>query len=252
MNAQPIGILHSCFKAKFGTPRQSGLVKEARGYVRIDAQWEPEKALRGLEGFSHAWLIFIFHQNDHQGYRPVVRPPRLGRKGVGTFASRSPMRPNPIGLSLVKIEGIKNDCLYVSGLDIIDGTPVLDIKPYIHAYDSVAESKSGWLDNLNAPLLAVHFSDAARAELVALGREALAEPIAAILQGDIRNLNDKHIKKRDKTLGFYFEDLNIRFRSSDSEVEVLRVELARDVQGPCEAKHSSWVGEKEYEGSGDC
>jgi tRNA-Thr(GGU) m(6)t(6)A37 methyltransferase TsaA len=225
--AQPIGILHSCFKEKFGTPRQSGLVKKARGVVRIDAQWEPQKALRGLEGFSHAWLIFAFHQNDHQGYRPVVRPPRLGRKGVGTFASRSPMRPNPIGLSLVKIDGIDKDCLYVSGVDIIDGTPVLDIKPYIHDYDSVSGSKRGWLDEVDTSLLAVRFSDAAQAMMVALGRQGLAETLEALLQNDIRNRNDKRSKNKDKILGFYFEDLNIRFRSDENCVEVLCIEFAQ-------------------------
>lgn len=229
MNIEPIGIVRSCFKAKFGTPRQSQIAKHSQGYIEIESKWDPVKALRGLEGFSHAWVLFWFHDNKAQAYRPIVHPPRLGRKGVGALATRSPLRPNPIGLSLVKIERVAGARVYLSGIDIIDGTPVIDIKPYIKEYDSVSRSKSGWLEDVENQKLDVQFSAEALEALVASSDPNLRQNIVDILSSDIRNRNDKTIKNEDKALGFYFEDFNIVFKTSKTSVYVVKIERLSDL-----------------------
>ena len=128
---EPIGYIESCFKDKFGTPRQPGLVKKAWAKLKIRADLQPEESLQGLEGFSHVWLIWVFHQNKVSRYHAKVHPPRLGGKSMGLFATRTPHRPNPIGLSLVEIVRVEKDGIVVSGADLVDGTPILDIKPYL-------------------------------------------------------------------------------------------------------------------------
>jgi tRNA-Thr(GGU) m(6)t(6)A37 methyltransferase TsaA len=148
----PIGTLQTCFKEKFGIPRQPGLVTGALGVIKLGADPFYKTAVRELEGFSHLWVIFIFHQHDAKNWKPSIRPPRLGgARKVGVLASRSPHRPNPIGLSAVKLERIDLDApggveLHVSGVDVLDGTPVLDIKPYIAYADSIPDAKAGWAE----------------------------------------------------------------------------------------------------------
>lgn len=228
MNLEKIGTVHSCFKVKFGTPRQSQIAKLCSGFIEMDKKWEPLKSLKGLEAFSHAWVLFWFHDNNNFIYRPVVHPPRLGRKGMGAFATRSPLRPNPIGLSLVKIDRVIKERIYISGIDIIEGTPVLDIKPYINAYDSVPDSKSGWLEDLKTEDLEVKFSQEALQDLASFTHhQNLQQNIRDILSSDIRNRNDKQTKNIGKALGFYFEDLNIIFVCSGQHVEVIKVEKAK-------------------------
>lgn len=231
MQLEKLGTVHSCFKEKFGTPRQAKLVKDARGYIEVDQKWEPEKCLKGLEDFSHAWVLFWFHANKNSLYRPVIRPPRLALKRVGALASRSPMRPNPIGLSLVKIDKVEGARIYISGLDIIDNTPVLDIKPYIHSYDSVATSSSAWVDSLEDAQLEVEFTEQALTQIHAHPNPDLQQAIRDILQSDIRNRNDKREKREAKQLGFYFEDLNIVFRVLDRKATVLYIEPSHNHGG---------------------
>lgn len=139
-----IGTIESCYRDKFGTPRQPSLAPSSWARLQISKEWQPELALQGLEGFSHLWVIFLFHQNTNLRYHAKVHPPRLGGKQVGVFATRSPHRPNPIGLSLVKIEKIEGDSIFLSGVDLVDGTPVLDIKPYIPEVESPSDAKAGW------------------------------------------------------------------------------------------------------------
>ncbi|MEZ0391931.1 MAG: tRNA (N6-threonylcarbamoyladenosine(37)-N6)-methyltransferase TrmO [Pseudobdellovibrionaceae bacterium] len=139
-----IGTLESCYKDKFGTPRQPGLAPSSWACLRIRKEWQPEIALQGLDGFSHLWILFQFHQNTNQGYHAKVHPPRLGGKPIGVFATRSPHRPNNLGLSLVKIEKIDGDSIFLSGVDLVDGTPVLDIKPYLPEVESIPNANSGW------------------------------------------------------------------------------------------------------------
>ncbi|MFT5904997.1 MAG: tRNA-Thr(GGU) m(6)t(6)A37 methyltransferase TsaA [Cryomorphaceae bacterium] len=149
MNIHEIGWVETCYDEKFGVPRQSGVVGSAWGKISFHEDYQSANFIRGLEGFSHLWLVFVFHQAVNQSstggkVKATVRPPRLGgNEKVGVFASRSPFRPNPIGLSLVKLERIeasaKGSVLHVSGVDLVSGTPLLDIKPYIPYCDSVSK-----------------------------------------------------------------------------------------------------------------
>ena len=141
---RPIGWVESCFQEKFGTPRQSGLVPEARGRIVFDRE-VPEEACRGLEDFSHLWIVFLFDQVGEKETRWLVRPPRLGgNEKKGVFATRSPFRPNRIGLSLVALEKVGEGCLEVGGLDVVDGTPVLDVKPYLPYAEALPEASGGF------------------------------------------------------------------------------------------------------------
>ncbi len=149
---EPIGVVNSCFKEKFGIPRQPGLATQALGVIKLRDDPFLKQALKGLEGFSHLWIIFVFHRHDSKNWKPSIRPPRLGgAKKVGVLASRSPHRPNPIGLSAVKLLNVNLDApggaeITVEGVDILDGTPVLDIKPYLPYADGVADATSGWAE----------------------------------------------------------------------------------------------------------
>ncbi|XP_048193781.1 tRNA (adenine(37)-N6)-methyltransferase isoform X2 [Perognathus longimembris pacificus] len=135
---EPIGYLESCFSAKNGTPRQPSICSHSRACLRIRKSIfnNPEHSLMGLEQFSHVWILFVFHKNGHLSYKAKVQPPRLNGAKTGVFSTRSPHRPNAIGLTLAKLEKVEGGTIYLSGIDMIDGTPVLDIKPYIADYDS--------------------------------------------------------------------------------------------------------------------
>ncbi len=148
---QPIGLVHSCFSEKFGIPRQPGLVSCAAGEIALLPEFSREELLKEISGFSHIWVSFLFHQAISDGWRPTVRPPWLGgQKRVGVFASRSPHRPNFIGLSAVRLEGVekrdKTFFLKISGFDMLDGTPVIDIRPYLPYSDKIDEATPGYAD----------------------------------------------------------------------------------------------------------
>jgi tRNA-Thr(GGU) m(6)t(6)A37 methyltransferase TsaA len=137
---KPIGVVHSCFKEKFAIPRQPSLAPAARGEIELFAPYDDPLAIEGLESISHLWLSFIFHQAmpKEDDVRLRVRPPRLGgNKKIGVFATRATHRPNPLGLSVVKLDGIKNGRLQISGIDLLDGTPIVDIKPYVPYADAL-------------------------------------------------------------------------------------------------------------------
>jgi tRNA-Thr(GGU) m(6)t(6)A37 methyltransferase TsaA len=175
----PIGTVRSCFGGKFGVPRQPGLCPGAWGSLVLHEPFRSENAIRGIEGFSHLWLIFGFHETLAQGWKPTVRPPRLGgNRRVGVFASRSTFRPNGLGLSLVRLEGIDRDCpeapaLLLGGLDLIDGTPVYDIKPYLPYAEAVPDASAGFAES-GIPRLAVEIADEAQADFAALPHRARA------------------------------------------------------------------------------
>ncbi|WP_413576794.1 tRNA (N6-threonylcarbamoyladenosine(37)-N6)-methyltransferase TrmO [Bdellovibrio sp. HCB290] len=156
---EPIGFIESCFKDKFGTPRQPGLVKSAWAKLKIRADLQPEEALQGLEGFSHVWLVWVFHQNKVARYHAKVHPPRMGGKSIGLFATRTPHRPNPIGLSLVELVKVEKDGIIVSGADLVDGTPILDIKPYLPEIESIPNAKTGWTSEVSKDPIQVEFSE---------------------------------------------------------------------------------------------
>jgi tRNA-Thr(GGU) m(6)t(6)A37 methyltransferase TsaA len=150
MTLDPIGTVRSCFGGKFGVPRQPGLCPSAWGRLEFHDGYRFPEALRGIGGFSHLWLIFGFHETADQGWKPTVRPPRLGgNERIGVFASRSTFRPNGLGLSLVRLEGVELDHssgprLLLGGLDLTDGTPVFDVKPYLPYAESIPDARSGY------------------------------------------------------------------------------------------------------------
>jgi len=150
MTLDPIGTVRSCFGEKFAVPRQPGLCPSAWGRLVFHPAYRSPEAVRGLEGFSHVWLIFGFHETLEQGWKPTVRPPRLGgNQRIGVFASRSTFRPNGLGLSLVRLEGIDMTSpdapvLLLGGLDLLDGTPVYDVKPYLPYAEAVPEATGGY------------------------------------------------------------------------------------------------------------
>ena len=157
---RPVAHVRTDLPGKFALPRQGGRVEELTGRVVFEEGFRDRNALRGIEGFSHLWLIWVFDRVESGKWSPTVRPPRLGgNTRIGVFASRSPYRPNPIGLSCVKLEKIDGLKLAVSGHDFLDGTPVLDLKPYIPAADAFPEAKAGWRDEADAAELPVDFSE---------------------------------------------------------------------------------------------
>lgn len=149
MHIEPIAEIYTPYKTKFAIPRQPGLVPAAKGEIRFHEKYRDINMLRGLEQFSHIWLIFCFHHTEGKGWKPLVRPPRLGgNKQVGVLASRSTFRPNPIGMSLVKLESIQfhsqQPSLIVSGMDLVDQTPIIDIKPYLPYSDIQPDAVGGY------------------------------------------------------------------------------------------------------------
>ncbi len=150
MKLDPVATVRSCFGEKFGVPRQPGLCPSAWGELVFHEGYRSDEAVRGLDGFSHVWLIFGFHKTVGQGWKPTVRPPRLGgNERVGVFASRSTFRPNGLGLSLVRLEGVDRECdqspiLRLGGLDLLDGTPIYDVKPYLPYAESLPEASAGF------------------------------------------------------------------------------------------------------------
>jgi tRNA (adenine37-N6)-methyltransferase len=188
-----IGIIHSCFKEKFGIPRQPGLAPLATAELELLPPYNDRDALDGLEGCSHIWVQFVFHANSRSEWKPKVKPPRLGgNKSLGVFATRSPTRPAPIGLSVVKLDGIvERDSklrLQLSGIDLLDGTPVLDIKPYVPYVDLVPAAINSFADA--APqLIPVDFHQETTAFCDKYRQKTqidLAELIRQILQQDPR------------------------------------------------------------------
>lgn len=151
-NIRPIGVIHTPFREKFGVPRQSLMIDEARGIIKLNHDPDFLLALKHLDGFSNLWVIFLFHAHLEKSWRPTIRPPREGApRKVGVFASRSPHRPNPIGISAVKLERINREAedgieIEISGVDFLDGTPVLDLKPYLPYADSIPNATSGWAE----------------------------------------------------------------------------------------------------------
>ena len=150
MTIDPIATVRSCFGAKFAVPRQPGLCPSAWGRLVFHPEYRSPEAVRGIEGFSHLWLVFGFHETVGQGWKPTVRPPRLGgNQRIGVFASRSTFRPNGLGLSLVRLEGVDTKApdspvLLLGGLDLLDGTPVYDVKPYLPYAEAVPEAAGGF------------------------------------------------------------------------------------------------------------
>ena len=174
------------YKQKFGIPRQPGLV-EARGYVELEPHVNHIDAVRGIEQYSHLWLLFCFHENLAQGWKTTVRPPRLGgNEKLGVFATRSTFRPNGIGQSVVKLHGVVQRkgkvCLEISGMDLLDGTPIIDIKPYIPFSDSITDAVGGIAQD--APkLISVVYSDHAKTQIERYAEQETYTDLAVLIRG---------------------------------------------------------------------
>lgn len=203
---RPIGHIRTGFSAKFGIPRQSGLVDSLKGRIVFTPEYRIPAAFRGLSEFTHVWLIWHFTEAVRDGWRPTVRPPRLGgNTRVGVFATRSPFRPNNLGLSCVRLEGVDYDdpegpVLLVSGVDMLDGTPVFDVKPYIPVADCRPDASEGYTAETRVHALTVVFDEGVDRELPAEDREALV----GILANDPRpGYDDDPEKEYGLTFGGY-------------------------------------------------
>lgn len=217
-----IAKIHTEFPTKFGIPRQSGIIESLHGTIVFEPEYRSTEAVRGLEEFSHLWLIWEFSEAVRDTWSPTVRPPRLGgniRKGV--FATRSPFRPNPIGLSSVKLERIETDpklgpVLHVSGADLMDGTPIYDIKPYIVYTDSHPEAVSGFASKPAEYLLEVDFPEALLAQVPESQRHSLIE----VLEHDPR---PQYQDDPERVYGMAFAKMEIKFKVAGMRLTVLSV-----------------------------
>ena len=182
----PIGIVESCYPDKFGTPRQPGLVLEALAKIKIFPTYQPESSLQGLEKFSHLWVIFYFHQNKDARFHAKVHPPRLEGGTMGVFATRSPHRPNSLGLSLMEIVKVEPDGVVVRGTDIISGTPVLDIKPYLPEVEAVPTAHSGWTQNVEKKILLISWETEALTQLESWSKKSARQELKNLIANTSR------------------------------------------------------------------
>ena len=217
-----IAHVRTDFPTKFGVPRQSGLVREARGRVVFEPPYRNPDALRGIEDFSHLWILWEFSKARRQGWSATVRPPRLGgNTRLGVFATRSPFRPNAIGLSCVRLEGVDWDgqdgpALIVSGVDMLDGTPVYDIKPYLPYVDSHPEARGGFTEEARAHVLKVEFPEELLHKMPAHAREAIIE----ILSQDPR---PAYQDDPGRLYGVPYAGMDVRFTVSGDTLTVREV-----------------------------
>lgn len=218
-----IAHIYTDFKTKFGLPRQSGLIEEISGKIVFEKQYRDENAFRGLEDFSHIWLLWEFSQSKRESWSPTVRPPLLGgNKRIGVFATRSPFRPNPIGLSCVRLEKIdftkdEGPVLYVKGSDLMNGTPIYDIKPYLPYCDSRPDAVGGFTEDLGERRLAVEISE----ELLGRVPESKGRELLQVLGGDPR---PSYQSDPERVYGFSFADMEVKFKVSDSTLTVTEIE----------------------------
>lgn len=230
MPAQPlrvIGVLRSCFREKFGTPRQPLLVPGATASLTIAREHLPEHSLAGLDRFSHVWLISYFHLNTNKTVRPKIHPPRLKGESMGLFATRSPHRPSPIGLSLARIVAVKGATVMLAGIDLVDGTPILDIKPYIPEWDIAKNANSGWVNDAPFPSLRVDIAPAALTDIKKaekrLNINGLGALLTDILGQDLRNPRDRAQNKDGLELGFFLHDFECRFAVRNGTATVVKL-----------------------------
>lgn len=218
-----IARMHSDFATKFGIPRQSGLVEELRSTIVFEPEFRNPDALRGIEDFSHLWIIWQFSEAVRQGWSPTVRPPRLGgNTRMGVFATRSPFRPNNLGLSSVRLLGVEQTkahgtVLHVGGADLMDGTPIFDIKPYIPYGDCHPEATGGFTDHAGAFLLNVEFP-ASLLNILPPEKQAAA---IGVLSHDPR---PSYQRKPDRIYGLSFAGFEIRFTVEGNTLAVCAVE----------------------------
>ena len=223
MNITPIAHIRTDFGSKFGVPRQSGVVDELRARIVFEPAYRNPDALRGMEDFSHLWLIWHFSEVKQEGWSPTVRPPRLGgNTRMGVFATRSPFRPNPLGLSSVRIVGIdlhtpEGPVITVAGPDLMDGTPIFDMKPYIAYADSHPDAKGGFIEGLTDRSVQVVCDESHLTPLPEETRKSLL----AVLAHDPR---PTYQNDPDRVYGMEFAGHNVRFTVADGVLTVVEIE----------------------------
>ncbi len=225
ITVQPIAHMRSDFATKFGIPRQSGLVEELHSTIVFEPEYRNADALRGIEGYSHLWIIWQFSEAVRTEWSPTVRPPRLGgNTRMGVFATRSPFRPNNLGLSSVKLLGVEQTeqgaVLHVAGADLMDGTPILDIKPYIPYADSHPDATGGFTDDADEYLLDVDFP----AHLLALLPEDKQAAAIGVLSHDPR---PSYHRSTERIYCLPFAGFDMRFRVEDKVLTVLEITKGR-------------------------
>ena len=222
VTVKPIARMHSDFATKFGIPRQSGLVEELRSTIVFEPEFRNDDALRGIEDFSHLWIIWQFSEAVRPDWSPTVRPPRLGGNArMGVFATRSPFRPNEIGLSCVKLIGIEHTAdsgtvIHVAGADLMDGTPILDIKPYIPYSDCHPEATGGFTDKADDFLLEVQIPY----WLLDIVPKEKHSALIGVLSHDPR---PSYQKDSDRIYGLDFAEFNVRFQVQDKILTVIEI-----------------------------
>lgn len=222
-----IARIHTDFPEKFGVPRQSGLIDTLYGTVTFEPAYRDPAAVRGLEEFSHIWLLWQFSQCLREGWSPTVRPPRLGgNTRMGVFATRSPYRPNAIGLSCVRLlkvvpETPDGPLLYVAGADLVDGTPIYDIKPYLPFTDSHPEAEGGFAELVKDHALQVFCSD----DLLATVPESRRAPLLAVLAHDPR---PAYHHDPERIYGLDFAGMAVRFQVKERKLTVISLEQAAE------------------------
>ena len=224
MEYKTVAHIYTDFEDKFGIPRQSNLVPDLKGQIVFTKEYRNPDALRGLEGYDYIWLIWIFSEvPDTDGWSPTVRPPRLGGNArVGVFASRSPYRPNPVGLSSVKLDRIEWDSprgpvLHVSGVDILSGTPIIDIKPYQTHSDAHPEARAGFADRFRDYSLQVECPESLLERIPEEKRQALLK----VLSHDPR---PGYQKEESRVYGMSYAGFNVKFQVTDSRLTVTEIE----------------------------
>ena len=223
ISIRPIARMKSDFATKFGIPRQSGLVEELRSTIVFEPEFRNADALRGIEGFSHLWIIWQFSEAVRTEWSPTVRPPRLGgNTRMGVFATRSPFRPNNLGLSCVRLLGVEETeefgtVLHVGGADLMNGTPIFDIKPYIPYADCQMDATGGFTDTAGKFLLDVRFPEELLAQFPASKRDAAIQ----VLSHDPR---PSYQRKPGRIYGLTFAGFDIRFTVEESTLTVVGIE----------------------------
>ena len=218
-----IGHLYSDFTTKFGIPRQSGIVKEIKGKIILEKEYRVAEAFRELEGFSHIWLIWQFSEAVREDWRPTVRPPMLGgNTRVGVFATRSPYRPNSMGLSAVQLDKLEytddlGPVLHVSGADLMNGTPIYDIKPYLPFADSIPDATDGFAGKAVREKLTVDFPEA----LSEIIPDEKLDALIAVLADDPR---PTYIDDTERIYGISFGGYEIKFKVADGTLSVIKTE----------------------------
>lgn len=220
-----IGMIRSCFTSKFGIPRQPGLVESATATLELSPPYNKPETLRGIEAFSHLWITFVFHETARADWKATVRPPRLGgNERIGVFASRSNFRPNPIGLSVVELVRVEGTALHLAGGDFLDGTPVLDIKPYLPYGDSIPDAKGAFASAPPTPINDVKFTPKVDEQLVILKSED--RPLLRQLIAEMLAFNPRPAYQHDdpdRVFGTTVFDLEVRWKQAGNRMTVVEV-----------------------------